>query len=69
MYDVDLYDIIDAFNVDVSDIFEVEDRVIVEGYSNMFPYYVVKNNTKSNIQISYTDDVCLVGYPLIEGSF
>ena len=69
MYDVDLCDIVDAYNVEVSNVFEFNDRVVIEGYTNMFPKYVVKNYLKTNIQISCFDGVCLVGYPLIDVSF
>ncbi len=49
--------------------FALEDRVIIEGYSNKLKDYVVINNHKINIQISITDNLCLIGYPLIKNSF
>lgn len=49
--------------------FTLEDRVIIEGYSNKLTGYIVSNNKKINVQISITDNECLVGSPLIKNSF
>lgn len=49
--------------------FIIEDRVVIEGYSNKLNNYIVTNNKKINIQISVSQDCCLVGYPLIKNSF
>ncbi len=48
---------------------KLEDRIIMEGYSNRIKGYIVSNNKKINIQISVGKDLCLVGSPLINGSF
>jgi len=49
--------------------FYIEDRLIVEGYTNKLKKYVVVDGMKMNIQVSISDNVCLVGYPLIKNSF
>ena len=49
--------------------FTIEDRVVIEGYSNKLNNYIVINNKKINVQISVSQDCCLVGYPLIKNSF
>ena len=49
--------------------FYIEDRVIIEGYTNEFKDYNVINGRKINVQISISEGECIMGYPLIENSF
>jgi len=66
----DNYDkFIDFFNVEIINKFCINDRAVVEGYSNKLKNFVVINGRKINIQFSIFDDIMLVGYPLIKKSF
>ena len=47
----------------------VSDRLVIEGYSGLIQDYVVINGNKVNVQISISDDVVLLGCPLIKSSF
>ena len=47
----------------------LEDRVIIEGYTNKIKSYFVLNNLKVNIQISIFNGEAIVGSPLIDNSF
>jgi hypothetical protein len=68
-FDCDYTEILDAFNVCVVNQFYINDRLIIEGYSNDITDYVVINNQKINMQISVSDDMCILGVPLIKNSF
>lgn len=47
----------------------LEDRVIIEGYTDKIVGYRVLNNCKVNLQISISEDCVILGSPLITGSF
>ena len=47
----------------------IEDRLIIEGYTNKIKNHIVLNGRKINIQISLSEDKCLIGSPLIKNSF
>ena len=49
--------------------FILEDRVVIEGYSNKIFSNVSFSKRKINIQISVFDGCCLVGSPIIKTSF
>ena len=49
--------------------FNIEDRLIIEGYSNYINDYIIINNFKVNIQISVSNYKCLIGSPMIKQSF
>ncbi len=46
----------------------VEDLLILEGYSNKYDNYIIKNNCKFNIQVCVGENV-KVGYPYIAEGF
>ena len=56
-------------HIEEINVFYIEDRLIVEGYSNMLNNFILIDNMRINIQVSISEDVCLVGYPLIKNSF
>ncbi len=47
----------------------MEDRIIIEGYTDKIVGYKVINNCKVNLQISISDNCVILGSPLITGSF
>ena len=61
--------ILDKMHVQIIRKFVIDDRLIIEGYTNQLNDYIVVNNIKTNLQISVSDNICLVGYPLIKNSF
>lgn len=61
--------LISDINLQIINRFEIEDRIIIEGYTDVLKDYTLINNIKINIQISIGEDFCLVGYPLIKNSF
>ena len=65
----DYEDLISKLDVFVVSKNVLDDRIIIEGYTNKLKNFNVINNNKINIQISLFDNVCLVGYPLIKNSF
>jgi hypothetical protein len=65
----DLEELLNVLSVQKVDQFEINDRIIIEGYSNKLNNYVVSNFKKVNIQISIFNDGVVVGYPLIKNSF
>lgn len=68
--DVDkLDDFIDGLYLQNYNEFILEDRIIIEGYSNKIIPNIISSNKKINIQISIFDGYCLVGSPLIKNSF
>lgn len=69
LFNADLNDIKNTFNLSIYSCLKLSDRVVVEGYSNCFNSYVNIDNKKVNFQISIFDDKVLVGCPLIYGSF
>lgn len=69
LYDVELEDVIDKFNVEIVNILKDDNRVIIDGYSNLLRGGVKSNSRKINIQISLFDTKCIVGTPLILSSF
>lgn len=62
-------DLIKQLSVNVYKIINLEDRIIIEGYTNKIKRSIVTNNIKTNIQFSICDDYFLVGSPLIKNSF
>lgn len=64
-----LEDFLSKINLEVYNKINLNDRVVIEGYTSNLRDYVVVNNSKINIQISICDDSCLIGYPLIKNSF
>lgn len=61
--------IINNLNVEIVKKYEIEDRLIIEGYTKELNDYKVINNQKINIQMSITENEILIGYPLIYNSF
>ena len=47
----------------------IEDRFVIEAYTNKLAKHMLIKNRKVNIQISIFDGKCIVGYPLIKNSF
>lgn len=64
-----LEEILKDLNMEIHSKKEVSDRTIIEGYTSKISNYIVVNNLKTNIQISYNDDGVIIGTPLIDGSF
>lgn len=62
-------DFIDCISLQNCKKFVIEDRVVIEGYSNKINNYIVLNDNKINIQISIFSDYCLIGCPLINIAF
>lgn len=67
--DGDYLKTLDDLNICIVNKFCIDDRLIIEGYSNLIKDYVVINNQKVNVQISIADDIVLLGVPLIKNSF
>lgn len=61
--------ILEKLNVVVLNKFYVEDRLVIEGYTSDINEYVVIDESRVNIQISLSDDCCVLGVPLINNSF
>ena len=66
---VDYWKLIDLFDVDIYKSSEISGRLVMEGYSSMLKNYCVVDGLKTNMQISVCDDIVVIGYPLIKGSF
>ena len=64
-----LEEILKDLNMEIHSKKEVSDRTIIEGYTSKISNYIVVNNFKTNIQISYNDVGVIVGTPLIDESF
>ena len=64
-----LDDFLDSLNVFIISRMYIEDRMIIEGYSNQINDYVVLNNNRINVQISVANNECIFGVPLIRNSF
>lgn len=62
-------EIVNCLNFEVVDEVDFGDRIIVEGYTSRLTEYVGSNFNKVNIQLSITDEIVIVGYPLIKNSF
>lgn len=58
-----------GLNLQNKNIFKVEDRIIIEGYSNKIRNSIKINNKKINVQISIFEGECLIGSPFIKNSF
>lgn len=67
--DGDYTEFIKIMGVVVDKKFELEDRIIVEGYTPKLNDFVIVDNKKINIQLSINNDGFIVGYPLIKNSF
>ena len=65
----DLDNFLKKINIQIYCHEEVFDRLIIEGYSSVFNNYIVCNNMKINVQISYFDNMVFLGVPFIESSF
>lgn len=66
---IDYRRIINELNIEISNIDEVSDRIIIEGYTNKVNNYILINNKKINIQMSVSSDKIIIGSPLIYNSF
>ena len=64
-----LEEILKELSIEIHSKKEVSDRTIIEGYTSKISDYIVVNNFKTNIQISYNDVGVIVGTPLIDESF
>lgn len=62
-------ELLNKLDVKVVSKFKVSERLIIEGYTTKIANYIVIDGRKINVQISVSDDVALVGSPLIDGSF
>jgi hypothetical protein len=65
----DLNDVIDVLDVEIYRVFELEDRLIVEGYVNGLNNDLMVDCSKVNVQLSGFDGRVIVGSPLIKKSF
>ena len=65
----DYMEFVELLDIKIDKNFEIEDRLILEGYSAMLSNYICIDNRKINIQLSICDDSFIVGYPLIKNSF
>ena len=61
--------IIDELNLEIYSEKYIEDRLIIEGYSNRISNYISNNNLKINVQIAVSDSCVIIGCPLIKNSF
>ena len=66
---VDYQKLIDLFDIDIYKSTEFSGRLVLEGYSSMLNNYCVVEGLKTNVQISVYDNIVVVGFPLIKGSF
>ncbi len=62
-------DILDKLDVEITNKFDVSDRLIIEGYSSRFTDYILVDSYRVNIQMSICEDYILLGSPLIKNSF
>lgn len=65
----DMDNVLNLLDVQVANRMEIEDRIIIEGYTPKLVKNENVDNQKINIQLSYFDGVVVVGYPLIKKSF
>ena len=49
--------------------FEIDNKIIVEGYSNKIKNYIVVDGVRINIQLCESGDDLIIGSPLIKSSF
>ena len=59
----------DVFDLVVLNSEKVSGRLIIDGYSNKLKKHIVVDDLKINMQISISDNECVVGYPVIKNSF
>ena len=64
-----LEDVLDVIKLKNLKIFEIDNRVIVEGYNDTLNRYIVKDGDKVNVQLSACGGRVVLGYPLIKKSF
>ena len=69
LFESDYEKIISKLNLETVNKFVVDDRLIIEGYTNKIKNYIVLDGRKINVQISLSADKCLIGSPLIKNSF
>lgn len=62
-------DFLDKIDINILSKKCLEDRTIIEGYTDKIVGYKVINNCKVNLQISISEDCVILGSPLITGSF
>ena len=65
----DVYGLIECLDVEVYDVFNIDGRVIFEGYCSYIKNSTSVGGKKTNIQISVVEDYMLIGSPLIDCSF
>lgn len=65
----DFEDVLSKLRCQIIDKKYVSDRLVIEGYSGLIRDFVVINGNKVNIQISVSDNIVLMGCPLINSSF
>lgn len=65
----DLEDVLDIFDLVVVRQFEIDNKMVVEGYSNKIKNYIVVDGLRINVQVCKSDDNMIVGSPLIKSSF
>lgn len=65
----DLCSLLSSLDVEIVSKNKVEDRIIIEGYSPKINNGILVNGFKINLQLSISDNVVIVGSPLIYGSF
>lgn len=61
--------IIKTLNLTIVTSRTINNKMVLEGYSNFLPTFVTSQNKKINIQIAETENSYLVGYPLILHSY
>lgn len=61
--------IIKSLSVEVHSVKDLQDRKIIEGYTNYINSYILIDGVKTNIQISAFDSKVIIGSPLISESF
>lgn len=62
-------EIVKKFNLITVSYEQVEDTVIINGYSKLLQHFILINHEKVNLQIAYHKNAVIVGYPLILHSF
>ena len=67
--DISIDKIIKIFNIEIVKKFYINDRVVVEGYSDYFDGAKIINSRKVNVQVSFCNEEVLLGSPLIKNSF
>lgn len=65
----DYKNVASMLNLEIVNKLELSDRIVIEGYSNKLQNHLTIDNKKINIQISITENLLLVGSPLIYDSF